>query len=137
MAPVVQKAASATILSFLGSSFILGIAIFLMKDTMDRVNKTIENVNHHNEQMITLDGSIINLNYKLDDLGKTVIKTANVLEIYTKDQSASISNMSISMVRVTEKLISVDGRCDTHEKDLREHREYVRGLSISGSAKIK
>ena len=45
MAPIVKKAASATILSLLGSSFILGIAVLLMKDTLTRVNTTITNVN--------------------------------------------------------------------------------------------
>ena len=115
MAPVVQKAASATILSFLGSSFILGIAVFLMKDTVDRVNKTVDNVNKHNEKMVSLDGSINTLNLKIDKLDNSVSETVDVL-----------SEISINVVRVTERLISVDDRCSDQREDIKNCRKNIQ-----------
>ena len=118
MAPVVKKAASATILSFLGSSFIFGVAIFLMKDTIDRVNNTVDRVSKNNTQMATLGGSIDTLNIKIDVLNGSVDKTAKILDVYTRDHAKNLSNMTVSMVRVTEKLTSVDRRDEVHEKDI-------------------
>ncbi len=120
MAPMVQKAASATILSFLGSSFILGIAILLAKDTLVRVNSTIANVGKHNEQMVALDGSISALNIKIDDIGTEVKKISDSSAKYTEAHSTNISNMTIGIVRITEKLVSIDRRHSDTEYNVKE-----------------
>ncbi len=125
MAPMVKKAASATILSLLGSTFIMSIAVFLMKDTIDRVNHTIKNVNSHSEQMVGLDGSIILLNTKLDALNTSVTKTSLVLDDYTKNHAKNLSNMTISMVRVTQKLVNLDEKSNDANKDIEECQEKM------------
>lgn len=126
MAPTIQKAASATILSFLGSSFIMGIAIFLMKDTIDRVNTTVDNVNKNNSAVVRLNASIEGLNSKLDRLDTTSSNTQKSLGEYIKAQTTGMTNMSVNIVRVTEKLISITRRCENNEEEIKDCDEKVR-----------
>ena len=114
----IKKAASATILSLLGSSFILAIAIFLVKDTIDRVNVTITNVGKHNARMVGLDGSVVLLNSKLDTLNSSVNKSSSTLDHYVKDNGRNMAKVSVNMVRMTEKLIALDDRLEGNSGDI-------------------
>ena len=124
----VKKAASATVLSLLGSSFIMAIAIFLVKDTIDRVNDTITNVNLHSNQMVSLDGSIILLNTKLDTLNSSVSDSSSALKAYVINHGKNMSNMSIGMVRITEKLISLDDKFENSHGDISECERKIENI---------
>jgi len=116
MPPIVKKGVSTTILSFLGSSVILGIASYFVKDTLDRVNITIDKVNARDAKMVHFEDTMVNLNNQLIKLDKTVKQTSKVLDNYTRLHAQNLANMTVSMTRVTEKIINLDKRCDRAEK---------------------
>ena len=124
----IKKAASATILSLLGSSFILAIAIFLVKDTIDRVNVTIANVGKHSEQMVGLDGSVVLLNSKLDTLNTSVNTSSDTLKEYVADHGRSMARVSTSMVRITEKLIALDDKFEGNSGDIGECERKIEKI---------
>jgi len=118
MPPSVQKGFSATILSFIGSSFILGIVGFYFKDTMVRINHTIDRVNSRDVQMVKLESTMQNLNNKLTTLDRSIDKTTGVLESYIRVHGQNLSNMTVSMTRVTQKLVNIEDRCHRDEKNI-------------------
>jgi len=116
MPPIVKKGVSATILSFLGSSIILGVASYFVKDTLDRVNVTINKVNARDVKIAHFEDTMDSLNKQLVKLDATVLRTTTLLDNYTKLHAQNLARMSVSMTRVTEKIINLDKRCDRAEK---------------------
>lgn len=123
-----KKAASATILSLLGSSFIMSIAAFLVKDTIDRVNSTIDNVHAHSTEMIKIDGSIKAVNARMTSLDDSVSRASNVFSSYVTNNASEQSKMKENLIRVTEKLISIDRRCEKSEDEIRDCDDKINRM---------
>ncbi len=127
MSDGVKKTVSATILGFLGSSLLVGATAFFAKDTIERMNDAVDKVNQADVQREHLQGAIVMLNKDILSLNETVDKTAVILQNYTQLHGKNLSLMSISMARVTEKLINLEEDCDENKEDIAQCQQNQRG----------
>ena len=80
--------------------------------------------------MVALDGSITLLNSKIDRLDKAVSKTSKAINSYSVSHSKNMSDMTVNIVRVTEKLSAIDKRNNDSEDDIKECRKNIQKIMV-------
>jgi len=126
MSPKIQKGISVTILSGFLTTFLFSLLAFYFKDTITRVNKTIDKVQTRDVQMVHIEDTINHLNIRLQKLDKSIIKTGDILQDYVKFHGTNLSRMTISMERVTQKLVTLEEDCDDEQAEVSKLREQIR-----------
>ncbi len=109
MPPAIKKGISATILSFLGSSLIMGIVVFFLKDTLDRLNSAVIKSNDHQVQMVKIGSSLNAINVKMDDMKQDLDK-------HIDDNSDSFDSLQMIQVANHDKIVHLEYRCINAEK---------------------
>ena len=124
----VKKGVSATILSFIGSSFILGIIMFYFKDTMNRIDKTIEKVNQRDVKMVKLEDSVDTLVSRLTKLDDNIDKTGSILKEYTDGYNKNLMDITIAIEKTTQKLSFLDEKCRREDRELQKCKAKIDKL---------
>ncbi len=124
----VKKAASVTILGFISSSVLMGAVGFFLKDTVDKVNITMDRVNAREVEMVRFDTTVKALGEKLDRLDRTVDRTGTVLNNYTRVHSANLSSMTVSITKIVNELGHLKERCANNDKDIEECENQYRSI---------
>ncbi len=112
MPEAVKKVASVTILSFLSTSILMGTVGFFLKNTIDKLDTTMDKVNEREVEMATFNTTILHLGRKLDKLDSTVERTGVILDNYTKLHASNLSEVTISITKIVDKVGELDRRND-------------------------
>jgi chromosome segregation ATPase len=122
----IKKAASVTVLGFISSSVLMGAVGFFLKDTVDKVNNTMDRVNEREVEMVRFDTTVHALGEKLDKLDRTVERTGIVLNNYTQMHANNLSNMTISITEIVGEINHLKEKCDENDKDIQECEKTYR-----------
>jgi len=135
MPEAVKKVASVTILSFFSTSILMGTVGFFLKNTIDKLDTTMDKVNQREVEMATFNTTIIHLGKKLDKLDNTVSKTGTILSNYTKIHASNLSQVTISITKIVDKVDELDRRSDRLDsrmdncgQDIKECEDEYRSI---------